>query len=71
MRIVRRYTNRKLYDMQEGYYTTLTGIAALIRAGEEIEVLHFKSESNSTNANLAQIICEEEREYPQLALALS
>jgi polyhydroxyalkanoate synthesis repressor PhaR len=68
MPIIRRYSNRKLYDTRESHYTTLTAIAALLRAGEDIRVFHHDSNRDLTNETLALIIYEEEREHPQLSV---
>ena len=59
MRTIRRYSNRKLYDTQESHYVTLTGIAKLIRDGEEIRVTSKATGRDLTAATMAQIIFEE------------
>jgi hypothetical protein len=37
-RIIKRYSNRKLYDTQDSHYVTLGKVAELIRAGEDLQV---------------------------------
>ena len=37
MRTIRRYSNRKLPDTQTSHYVTLAQIAAIIRAGDDIQ----------------------------------
>jgi polyhydroxyalkanoate synthesis repressor PhaR len=69
MRLIRRYSNRKLYDTQESHYVTLQALAALIRAGEEFEVVDHATSRNLTTATLAQIIFEEEKRGPRLSVA--
>lgn len=59
MRIIRRYSNRKLYDTQQSCYVTLTDLAKLIRDGEEIRVTEHESGKDLTSATLCQIIFEE------------
>lgn len=61
MRTIKRYANRKLYDTQTGSYITLDDIAALIRIGEEIEVLDHASGRDLTTITLMQIVFEEEK----------
>ena len=35
MRTIKRYANRKLYDVQESHYVTLEMLAGLVRQGED------------------------------------
>ena len=35
--VIKRYSNRKLYDTQESRYVTLEELEELIRAGKEIQ----------------------------------
>jgi polyhydroxyalkanoate synthesis regulator protein len=37
--VIKRYSNRKLYDPQESQYVTLEELAEIIRAGKEISVM--------------------------------
>jgi len=69
MRIIRRYSNRKLYDTQESHYVTLSQVAALVRNGEEIRVIAKDTNSDLTAATLALIIFEEEKRGPRLPVA--
>jgi polyhydroxyalkanoate synthesis repressor PhaR len=69
MRIIRRYSNRKLYDTKESHYVTLTQIAAMIRAGDEIQVVRRDTGGDLTSSTLAMIIFEEERRSPKLAIS--
>lgn len=62
MRVIKRYPNRKLYDTQAKRYITLDGIAALIRQGEEIQVLDHASGEDLTSLTLTQIILEREKQ---------
>jgi polyhydroxyalkanoate synthesis repressor PhaR len=68
MRTIRRYSNRKLYDTRESHYVTLAQVAAMVRAGEEIRVLHKKNNEDLTASTLALIIFEEERRAPKLSV---
>lgn len=60
-RVIKRYSNRKLYDTQSSQYVTLEQIAQMIRAGEEVKVLDNSSKDDLTSVTLAQIIFEEEK----------
>ena len=64
MRLIKRYPNRKLYDTQEKRYIPLGQVAALIRAGEEVQILDHRSGEDLTAATLAQILQREERDLP-------
>lgn len=60
-RIIKRYTNRKLYDTHESRYVTLEQIAEMIRLGEDVKVVDNNSKEDLTSVTLAQIIFEEEK----------
>lgn len=60
-RVVKRYSNRKLYDTTTSRYVALDDIAAMVRRGEEVEVTDNETGSDLTAVTLAQIILEDER----------
>lgn len=57
-RTIRRYENRKLYDVQARRYVTLDGLAALIAAGTEVHVVDQPTGEDITNVVLAQVVLE-------------
>jgi len=59
--VIKRYSNRKLYDTQESRYVTLEELEELIRAGKEISVVDAATGEDLTSVTLAQIILENER----------
>ncbi len=59
--VIKRYSNRKLYDTQESRYVTLEEIEEMIRAGKEISVVDAASGEDLTSVTLSQIILENER----------
>jgi polyhydroxyalkanoate synthesis repressor PhaR len=59
--IIKRYENRKLYDTEARQYITLEGIAGLIRAGRQVQVLDHASGEDLTAVVLTQIIFEQEK----------
>jgi polyhydroxyalkanoate synthesis repressor PhaR len=61
--VVKRYSNRKLYDTQESRYVTLEELEELIRAGKEISVVDVSTGEDLTSVTLAQIILEKERNH--------
>lgn len=69
-RIIKRYSNRKLYDTKGSSYVTLLQIAQMIRDGEDVQVIDNASKEDKTDVTLALIISEELREKPR-AIPLS
>lgn len=61
MLTIKRYSNRKLYDTKARKYVRLDGIAALIRSGQEIEVIDNETGEDLTTVVLTQIIYEQEK----------
>src|SRR5215470_4416361 len=61
--VIKRYSNRKLYDTQESRYVTLEEIEELIRSGKEISVVDAASGEDLTSVTLTQIILENERNH--------
>ncbi len=58
-RMIRRYENRKLYDVEEKRYVSLQEIAVLVRAGQEVAVTDNVTGDDLTAQTLAKIIAEE------------
>ena len=59
--IIKKYANRKLYDVQEKKYINLYGIARLIREAVPVKVIDNQTGEELTSIILAQIIVEQER----------
>ncbi len=59
--VIKRYSNRKLYDVQQSRYVTLEDLEEIIRAGKEISVVDAVTGDNLTAITLTQIILENER----------
>ena len=62
-RVIKRYSNRKLYDTKDSRYVTLLQIAELVRAGEEVQIIDNNSKEDLTEVTLAQIIYEEQKAH--------
>ena len=58
-RTIKRYGNRKLYDVEASGYVSLEDIAGLIRRGETVVVLDNVSGDDITAQTLTQIVLEE------------
>ncbi|HYS81008.1 MAG TPA: polyhydroxyalkanoate synthesis regulator DNA-binding domain-containing protein [Anaeromyxobacteraceae bacterium] len=67
-KVIKRYTNRKLYDTVESRYVTLDEIAQMVKAGTEVQVLDNRSKEDLTSVTLAQIIFEEEKKTSKMSL---
>jgi polyhydroxyalkanoate synthesis repressor PhaR len=59
-RVIRKYSNRRLYDTGASRHVTLEDLRQLIVAGEKIKVIDDKSGEDLTRAVLLQIISEQE-----------
>jgi len=64
-RVIKRYSNRKLYDTKDSKYVTLLEIADFVRAGEDIQVIDNASKEDKTEVTLALIISEELKTQPR------
>ncbi|BDG08424.1 polyhydroxyalkanoate synthesis regulator DNA-binding domain-containing protein [Anaeromyxobacter paludicola] len=69
-KVIKRYTNRKLYDTEESRYVTLEEIAGMIKAGAEVRVLDNRTKEDLTSVTLAQIIFEEEKKTSKVGLRM-
>jgi polyhydroxyalkanoate synthesis repressor PhaR len=61
MALIKRYSNRKLYDTEARQYITLDEIGEMIQQGQEIKVIDHERGSDITALTLAQIILEQEK----------
>jgi polyhydroxyalkanoate synthesis repressor PhaR len=64
-RVIKRYSNRKLYDTRGSTYVTLLQIAEMIRAGEDVQIIDNTTKEDKTDVTLALIISEELRTKPR------
>lgn len=62
MRILRKYTNRRLYDTSRSCYVTLEDVKELVLSSENFQVLDSKTGQDLTRNILLQIIAEQEGE---------
>lgn len=57
-RVIKKYSNRRLYDTAESRYITLDELAECVRRGADARVLDAQTGDDLTQATLAQIIIE-------------
>lgn len=60
-RVIKRYANRKLYDTRDSRYVTLQQIAEYVKNGEDVTIIDNTTKEDITNATLAQIVYEAEK----------
>jgi polyhydroxyalkanoate synthesis repressor PhaR len=58
--LIKRYASRRLYNTESSDYVTLEDIAAVIRAGREVQIVDLKTGDDLTRQYLLQIIAEHE-----------
>lgn len=64
-RVIKRYSNRKLYDTRKSRYVTLLHIADMVRAGEDVQIIDNETKEDKTEATLALILSEELKTQPR------
>ncbi len=69
-RIIKKYSNRRLYDTSDSRYVTLDEVARTVRSGVDIRVLDAATSADLTQATLTQIILEGRGAAQFLSVAL-
>src|SRR5262245_35190382 len=69
-KVIKRYSNRKLYDTERSKYVTLDEIAKMIKAGEEVTIIDNETKEDLTSVTLTQIIYEEEKRESRMPLSM-
>ena len=69
-KVIKRYTNRKLYDTVESRYVTLDEISEMVKVGVEVQIVDNKTKEDLTSVTLAQIIFEEEKKKNRMPLSV-
>ena len=69
-KIIKRYSNRKLYDTVESRYVTLDEISAMVKQGLEVKIIDNRSKDDLTSVTMAQIIFEEEKKQNHMPLSV-
>lgn len=67
-KLIKRYSNRKLYDTERSTYVTLEEIEQMVKDGEDLRIIENSSKEDITHITLAHIIFEQqERSSPEAA----
>lgn len=69
-KVIKRYTNRKLYDTVESRYVTLDEIAEMVKQNVEVKIVDNRTKEDLTSVTLAQIVFEEEKKKNQMPLSV-
>jgi polyhydroxyalkanoate synthesis repressor PhaR len=56
--VIKKYSNRRLYDTDESRYITLEELTERVRGGKDVRVVDAKTGEDLTQATLTQIILE-------------
>ncbi|MDZ7761149.1 MAG: polyhydroxyalkanoate synthesis regulator DNA-binding domain-containing protein [Desulfovermiculus sp.] len=67
---LKKYANRRLYDLDQSAYVTLDQVAGMVKEGKQIQVVDAKSKENVTAFILTQIVMEESRKQALLPASL-
>ena len=67
---LKKYANRRLYDMDQSTYVTLEHVAEMVKEGKQIEVTEAQSKEDVTAFILTQILMEESRKNALLPVSL-
>jgi polyhydroxyalkanoate synthesis repressor PhaR len=70
LRQIKKYANRKFYDLDQKRYISLSGIASLVEDGEEIQVVENETGEDITALVLSQILGDLERQGSFLSQSL-
>lgn len=61
--IIKKYSNRRLYDMTHSRYLTIDQMVELIKQGYEVQVVDSKSKQDITQSVLTQVFLETNGTY--------
>lgn len=64
-RVIKRYSNRKLYDTKDSRYVTLQQIGEMVRRGEDVQIIDNKTKEDKTEVTLALILSEDLKSKPR------
>jgi polyhydroxyalkanoate synthesis repressor PhaR len=69
--LLKKYSNRRLYDTEKSSYVTLNQVAEMIKEGRQVEVLDADTKADVTAFILTQIVLEEaKKKTTRLPLSL-
>jgi len=60
--LIKKYPNRRLYDIERGVYVTLKDLRQLVQGDRSIKIIDANTEVDITRAVLLQVLSEEEQD---------
>lgn len=66
--LIKRYSNRRLYDTSKGAYITLADIAETLREGHDVNIVDAKTGGQMTKTVMMQVLLSEESTKDQTRL---
>jgi len=69
MRIIKKYSNRRMYDTKTSKPITIQDIGNLVVEGEDVQVIDYETGEDITTIVLIQVILEQQRDIDGLAPA--
>jgi polyhydroxyalkanoate synthesis repressor PhaR len=66
--LIKRYSNRRLYDTSKGAYVTLSDIAETLREGHDVNIVDAKTGGQMTKTVMLQVLLAEEQTKDQTRL---
>lgn len=60
--LIKKYPNRRLYDIKRGVYVTLKDLRQLAQGDRSIKIIDANTEVDITRAVLLQVLSEEEQD---------
>ena len=64
MHELKKYPNRRLYDITDSHYVTIDNVRELIAGGESIRVIDSRDDTDITRSILLQILSDQEASGP-------
>jgi polyhydroxyalkanoate synthesis repressor PhaR len=62
--IIKKYPNRRLYDMSASRYINLEDIAGFVRDGKDVQVVDAQTGEDLTRVTLTQVIMDDAKQQP-------
>ena len=69
LRVIRKYPNRRLYDIEESRYITIEDVHRLVVKQVEFKVIDRRDDTDVTRVVLLQVIADLERKGVSLLVA--
>ena len=69
-KLIKRYSNRKLYDTTRSKYVTLDEIARMVQDQEDVSIIDNETKEDLTSVTLTQIIYEQEKAARRMPLSV-